>query len=661
MNSNISAATSDEYSQLVLNTFSYIHAQFGENAFQFRIPATSVSEAKSDYAAFLSLVYLTPFALKPLTPQAEAALMDAHPEVIYRWQLDWLLTPEQAANGEAYYSDTWIADRIDMLAWQNEINGQDIQTSPGDPALSPLFVGRNFYDFETSTGFYTGPQNETTKQIIFGDDSDNGAIAGLAGDDHLYGGGGDDVLTANNGNDYLEGNEGIDILDGGFGNDKLLGGEGGDTLKGGKGSDVVIGSIGNDTYIYNDGDGLDTIVDSDGSGSIQYNGNALGGGKEYSDDRVYRDGDKNLYVKVDGGLVVNGHIYVKDYQDGNLGITLAGPDPDEPIGKDLNALPPTDIEASKEIVGDLGAADTNPEEDGIQPGVDEWGNTITNNEAKPDQADSFNDTPGNDHVDSKGGNDSINAFRGGDDLIETGKGDDTAKGGAGNDVIKGGEGKDNLQGEANNDALMGGKDEDILAGGLGNDWLYADDKASVNAAVAANQAATGMKGDFLAGGSGDDTLVGDAGNDVLTGGGGEDVLAGGAGDDQLLGDSSYEAANANWTATPGFLGTFTQVTGTKDSEDGGIDILFGGAGKDYLTGGLGEDILMGGKDEDILLGGEGDDKLYADEKISVADAIAPGQHSSGQRTKGRLAVRRERRRHPDWRQGQRCPGGRQRR
>ena len=42
------------------------------------------------------------------------------------------------------------------------------------------------------------------------------------------------------------------------------------------------------------------------------------------------------------------------------------------------------------------------------------------------------------------------------------------------------------------------------------------------------------------------------------------------------------------------------------TEDGGDDILIGGAGNDTLLGGAGDDVLNGGPGQDVLDGGPGD-------------------------------------------------------
>ena len=214
----------------------------------------NASYVRIDFSSFLSLYHLAPFAIKPLNPQGEQYLKDNHANIAFQWESDKLLTPEQIENGEAAFSDQWIKDRLEMLNMIHASNTLDSETVQGSG------TAKHYYDFATSTGVHlTGGGDE--QQYIFGNDTDNGAIAGLAGDDHLYGGAGNDTLSGNNGNDYLEGNEDNDNLDGGAGNDKLLGGQGNDSLKGGKGNDTLIGGEGNDTYTYATGDGFDAIPD----------------------------------------------------------------------------------------------------------------------------------------------------------------------------------------------------------------------------------------------------------------------------------------------------------------------------------------------------------------------------------------------------------------
>jgi hypothetical protein len=79
-------------------------------------------------------------------------------------------------------------------------------------------------------------------------------IAGLGGNDRIYGGGGPDLLCGHGGEDRMFGGHGRDRLyggaandveDGGTGRDRLFGGIGDDTRRGGSGNDRLNGGDGN--------------------------------------------------------------------------------------------------------------------------------------------------------------------------------------------------------------------------------------------------------------------------------------------------------------------------------------------------------------------------------------------------------------------------------
>jgi pimeloyl-ACP methyl ester carboxylesterase len=89
----------------------------------------TVAEARADFGAFLSLIYLTPFTLKAGTLEAQNLLKNAHASLGYQWDADNALTAEQRANGEASYSDFYLADRAAMLSWQNKLNAEDFVDS----------------------------------------------------------------------------------------------------------------------------------------------------------------------------------------------------------------------------------------------------------------------------------------------------------------------------------------------------------------------------------------------------------------------------------------------------------------------------------------------------------------------------------------------------
>ena len=173
-------------------------------------------------------------------------------------------------------------------------------------------------------------------------------------------------------------------------------------------------------------------------------------------------------------------------------------------------------------------------------------------------------------------------------------------------------------------------------------------------ATPGNEAATGLRGDWLTGGLGADLVIGTNGEDVLFGGGGADILAGGAGNDELNGDDNYRFEATLWLADNHWLtadldtlplkqapgSSFTLIKSGRSvfvddnaTRDGGPDALYGGGGddrlfgitgEDTLDGGVGRDILFGGADNDLLIGGpRGEDKsvpISVDVPISVADA-----------------------------------------
>lgn len=500
------------------------------------------------------MIYLTPFALKANDITA-AILLETinltNTELALKWEHDKTLTSEQLAGGAANYSDMWLADRAHVLAQMVQRNSADsIMVIGGgiNETYQDLAAGQMF---STADVAYIGPGlPPDSKHYVFGDDNANPDIQGGTQDDHLYGGAGDDILNGNEGNDYLEGGVGADILEGG------------------KGDDTLVGGTGSDTYVYNsfpmnpsNSDGFDTIIDTDGEGSITYDGVTLSGGSQYGGTGVYRDANKHLYVVTDQGLLIDGNLLIKDYQDGDLNLNLTG-----------SALPESSPQTGNDIIGDLAPLNSG--------GYDALGNIITDpGKLEPGRADILYDSAGNDRLVSKGGNDIINAFRGGDDI------------------------------------LIGGADSDILLGGEGNDRLYADEQIS-NADAIANgdtQANSGIKGDWLNSGNGDDTLTGSSGSDVLMGGDGQDLIIGGAGDDDIMGDVDYETANFGWSGTdpadtrPTKYTSLIQFVSVVNAPGNGADVIYAGVGNDNVWVGRGNDVIFGGdgNDNDNLYGGTG--------------------------------------------------------
>jgi len=327
----------------------------------------------------------------------------------------------------------------------------------------------------------------------------------------------------------------------------------------------------------------------------------LAGGAQFGDRRVHRDDNGHLYVQVaDKTLLIDGRMLVNNYTPsetaGALGLNMA---------RALADVNPQTV--FPDLVGDLAPLDGDLIALGVQLQYNSLGNVQVNPlSPEPGRADTLYDRAGNDHIISGGGDDHLYATRGGDDVLDAEAGRDYADGGDGHDVI------------------YGGADSDILVGGAGNDRLYADTSISAaDAIVLGNkQPGSGLKGDWLAGGSGDDTLVGGAGNDVLTGGGGHDLLIGGAGDDDLLGDRDWVATSFEWTVTDLGGGRHYYFPIDEFPAVDAADVIYAGEGNDYAIGGGGNDVLfgeggndtMGGQDgNDLLIGGTGVDTLYGGE------------------------------------------------
>nr|WP_298152511.1 hemolysin [uncultured Pseudoxanthomonas sp.] len=154
-----------------------------------------------------------------------------------------------------------------------------------------------------------------------------------------------DLLIGDGGNDTLRSHRGDDILIGGHGRDRMEGGEG------------------RDTYVVDAGD---SVMDGDGAGEVRWGGLALTGGARAASDPVdiYRSEDgRFIYALDDNTLSVTdtlasdpglrGPVVVENFQNGQLGITLGGPqtDPHRPEGQRHgqgpgSAVPPGPASAS---------------------------------------------------------------------------------------------------------------------------------------------------------------------------------------------------------------------------------------------------------------------------------------------------------------------------
>ncbi|MEW6292449.1 MAG: hypothetical protein AB1544_03980 [Pseudomonadota bacterium] len=75
---------------------------------------TLMSNARTDFGYFLAVKHLLPVALEGTA----GVLAGVHGDLYGEWQADRALTPEQRKNGEANYSDDYLADRAALLAWK---------------------------------------------------------------------------------------------------------------------------------------------------------------------------------------------------------------------------------------------------------------------------------------------------------------------------------------------------------------------------------------------------------------------------------------------------------------------------------------------------------------------------------------------------------------
>lgn len=160
------------------------------------------------------------------------------------------------------------------------------------------------------------------------------------------------------------------------------------------GNDVLKGGAGVDVYQFSGTYGLDTISDSDGKGVITIdNGTTLNGGKKIAHNVYYNEtsqytytltgavGDQTLVIRKDND---NNQITVQHWSASkNLNITL-----------DDNITPPPAPPATRTIVGDLKAIDTDPTTSGVQYGYDDLGNVLVGNTAEANRADYLNGSAG---------------------------------------------------------------------------------------------------------------------------------------------------------------------------------------------------------------------------------------------------------------------------
>ena len=416
--------------------------------------------------------------------------------------------------------------------------------------------------------------------VLHGQSAVSNFLIGGAGDDLIYGNLLSDRLSGGGGSDHLLGYSGSDILKGGAGDDTLEGGLGDDQLEGGVGFDVYKFS----TLDLSNPGSRDVIYDEDGNGVIKFNGLDISGtGIGFDNIRhaslgAWETSDGSFRLAVIGAgtstqslliirIGVGSQILVKEWKNGDLGITLPGFD-----------------QQVAEIAGTLTGGD------------DLFGEVGSNS--------------GNDIVNGLGGNDGIDGGAG-DDYLDGGTGHDLILGGAGNDHIFGGDGDDHIfdgseranlrewtsteRDQADYDIqnnlgagtlLARGESWYVVQGGPldgvhAPQWIYQDPDLHPGG------------DDFIDAGAGNDRVFAGEGNDIVLGGSGDDYLNGGHDDDTIHGGEGNDIIEGDVTADslPGVHLTRAVSAAARINGD---DVLDGGAGDDIIRGGGGNDIIYGG-------------------------------------------------------------------
>lgn len=578
-----------------------------------------------------------------LTFQMDVNLADAH-KIAQFWGADSIVNPE---NTNKYENNQIIYDNFRLTTLIAA--GKLTSVLPYLATTSPVLTSA--YTFLISSNianelieFTVGDEvsSSDNRRYLYGNLSDN-LISGGLKSDLIFGDAGNDTLRGLGDNDFIYGDDGIDYLDGGQGSDELYGGNG------------------LDRYEFSTADWLaipgtcDIIDDFDKSGIITINSIQLSVGSRVND-RVWLSSDGQFQLSVaemsDGKstllihhIATGGSIIVKDWSDGQMGISLTG-----------TVNTPTGILYSEgmDTFGRINSGDTSTSGANIISG--QGGNDTLSG---GDGDDILNGGNGDDLIAGGNGKDTINGNDGVDiiygdvvnielpngsfnyttwfnqnvalasNVVASGYGwyttgtpasgfqtlmtglyyttenmpistfNDVINGGAGDDIIQGYQGNDIIDGGADNDSIIGGFDNDTITGGTGNDRILGD---GINHVLGIPANIAGV--DTISGGSGDDFIAGNGGNDTLDGGDDNDTIFGDNSEAPLL----IAGSDINLQLT-------------------GIDNISGGAGNDYIDGGGGNDTIDGGTGNDTIVGDrpdnprslDGIDTIYAGDG---ADTVA---------------------------------------
>ena len=184
------------------------------------------TQAKTDFAAFLSLNALSTVVISTTDATALAALKTANATLAQDWDADNNARLYGDTGKVFAFSDDWYADRAALLhtiiARNTTDTSQSVISTPSAPADRGLQLewygadplpGEVLPRLATLTAVRPGFRGTDFQKIAFGNDEAN-TLAGTDNKlgDHLYGGGGADTLDGKGGNDGADGGQGNDTL-----------------------------------------------------------------------------------------------------------------------------------------------------------------------------------------------------------------------------------------------------------------------------------------------------------------------------------------------------------------------------------------------------------------------------------------------------------------
>ena len=483
---------------------------------------------------------------------------------------------------------------------------------------------------------------------IAGNTSPDTLIGGLGDDvviggaeiDHIFGGAGNDILIGGDESniaigdtidltvDHRDWNDHAgDILDGGMGNDTYLSSTTvGDTWDWAFLYDINDAKVGSllkviDTVDETDGDGVGTIriqqydasADQDrryielapaGNYEFQYTDNfGTSFYSDYSDQSVQKvvavrnvnlDGSPVPYLFVMGGYPSSPVLAIKNFYEGDFGITLENYDRARPSPGSVTQDQNFQGSSSSEIfTGGAGndSVDYSGSSGSVQ--VDLTSGTGSGGFAEGDTFVSIENASGSQFADIIIGNS-------GDNSLSGGGGDDEIRSGGGNDYLDGGAGNDTIYVAAGQQIVDGGAGDDVLVvSGTRSDYTLAvetDQLISIRNQAGASIIATNVEWVRFEDAAG--AQIGLVNVDHLLASEGKNLIEGSAGNDALVGSTGADAIFAS----------------------DGNDTVDAGSGDDLINGGLGNDDLKGGVGSDTYLYASGDGSDEIDDDVGAVDA-----------------------------------------